>query len=155
MAEGLKHHVPRRYRWMMYVCVAGLWFCGGALGIYAADNEMPVMVRTAEAATPIVSPGGELRIEYTLERRRSCEVWSDRFVVDARKVRFELPDLNIKAGLPLGPDHYIVPVEVKPEAAPGPAFYRTVTSYRCNPLQWIFPINGGTRDIPFIIRAPP
>lgn len=152
MAQSLRHHVPRRYRLMLYLCVAGLWFCGGALGIYAADNEMPVMIRTAEAVTPVVSPGGELRIEYTLERRRSCEVMSDRFVIDAQRVRFEVPDLNIKAGLPLGPDHYIVPVEIKPEAAAGQAIYRTVTSYRCNPLQFLFPIRGGTRDISFLIR---
>lgn len=149
---SLRQHVPWRYRIPLYLLVAVLWGIGGALGVYWTDSEMPVMVRTAEAATPVVPAGGELRVEYTLERRRSCAVQSDRFIIDAQKVRFELPDLSIRAGLPLGPDHYVVPVDVKPEAAPGPAFYRTVTNYRCNPLQWIFPLAGGTRDIAFIIK---
>lgn len=122
------------------------------MGSLAADRDLPVVVYTAEASSPIVAPGSELRIEYTLLRKRSCEVSSDRFIIDSKKTRHELPDLNIRAGLDIGQDHYFVPVDVKPEVAPGPAVYRTITSYICNPLQRVFPISAGQRDISFIVR---
>lgn len=146
--------ISMKHRMAIYFSVFVLWVVGGWLGSLASDREVPVLIYTAEASSPIVSPGSELRIEYTLLRRRSCEVSSDRFIIDSRKTRHELPDLNIKAGLDIGQDHYFVPVEVKPEVATGPAVYRTITSYVCNPMQRIFPIRAGQRDITFIVRAP-
>jgi hypothetical protein len=146
--------ITMKHRLTLYFSVFVLWILGGWLGSLAADRDLPVVIYTAEAATPIVSPGAELRIEYTLLRRRSCEVNSDRFIFDSQKTRFEVPDLNIRAGLATGPDHYVVPVNVKPETAPGPAIYRTITNYICNPLQRIWPIEGGVRDISFIVAKP-
>lgn len=140
------------YRLVFLFAILAAALVGGSSGVWLVDRDLPVVINSAETATPIVKPGGELRIEYTLLRKRSCEVTSDRFIIDAHKVRFELPDLNIKSGLQTGPDHYIVPVEVKPEAALGPATYRTITSYVCNPIQRLFPIEAGQRDINFVIR---
>ena len=146
--------VSLKIRLFSWITVLALGLLGGWLGTQAADRDLPVVIYTAEASSPIVSPGSELRIEYTLLRKRSCEVSSDRFIIDSRKTRHELPDLNIKAGLEIGQDHYFVPIDVKPEVAPGPAVYRTITSYVCNPLQRMFPIAAGQRDIGFIVRTP-
>lgn len=122
-----------------------------ALGL-ASDREQPIVVYSAEAMTPVVARGGELRVQYNLVGRCTCDVIIDRFVYDRFKTRFELPDTTIKAGLPLGEDHYVVPVRIPDDAEPGAAVYRTSSTYMCNPLQRLWPIVGGVRDIPFIIK---
>lgn len=124
---------------------------GGWLGTQAADRALPVVIYTAEASSPIVAAGSKLRIEYTLLRKRSCDVSSDCFIIDSRRTRHELPDLNIKAGLDIGQDHYFVPIEVKPEVTPGRPFTAR-SNYTCNPLQRMFPIAAGQRNIRFFVR---
>jgi hypothetical protein len=75
-----------------------------------------------------------------------------RFIIDKFKTRYELEDLNVNAGLPLGEDHFVQPVKVPLGVEPGPAVYRTTSTYICNPMQKFRPIVGGTRDISFLIR---
>lgn len=153
MAQAsLKEHVPLRYRLAVYLFVAVLWGLGGTLGYFATDREMPTVIISAEPVTPVVAPGGELRVDYVVRRHRSCAVTVDRFIIDRFNTRYELDDLNVNAGLPLGEDRFVQPVRVPPGVEPGPAKYRTSSTYTCNPLQRLWPITGGTRDIAFLVK---
>jgi hypothetical protein len=105
----------------------------------------------SEAKSPVVA-GGELRIDYVVRRRRSCAVSVDRFVIDKLKTRYELEDLNVNAGLPLGEDRFVQRVRVPPGVEPGSAIYRTTSTYICNPLQRLWPIAAGTREISFVVE---
>lgn len=147
MAEGTMKYKFTLYFSVFVWCAFGMW-----LGTLAADREMPVVMYDVEALTPFVDPGGELKVEYAVFRRRSCEVQIDRFIYDSGKVRWPLLDTNINAGLPLGEEHYVVPVKIPEGAMKGPAFYRISPTYICNPLQRLWPISGGSRDVAFIIR---
>jgi hypothetical protein len=83
---------------------------------------------------------------------KPCTVSVDGFIIDKFKTRYELDDLNVNAGLPLGEDRFVQPVRVPLGVEPGPAIYRTTSTYICNPMQKLWPIAGGTRDISFLIR---
>jgi hypothetical protein len=141
-----------KYRVVFLFALVAAALLGGWLGALAADRDMPTIIYSAEPTNPIVAAGGELRVDYVVRRLRSCNVSIDRFVIDKFKTRYELEDLNVNAGLPLGEDHFVQPIRVPPDAEPGPAVYRTASTYVCNPLQRLWPITGGVRDINFIIK---
>lgn len=141
-----------KHRIAFFVCVVSLSLLGGWVGTLAADREMPTIVYSAEPSKSIVPAGGELRIEYVVRRTRMCAVDVDRFIIDSDKVRFPLDDLQVRAGLALGEDRFIQPVKIPPEAVNGPATYKTISTYYCNPLQKLFPIQGGERSIHFVIQ---
>jgi hypothetical protein len=143
-----------KYRLVFLFALISAALMGGWLGALAADRDLPTIVYSAEPVTPIVAAGGELRIDYVVRRLRSCSVSIDRFIYDKFKTRYELDDLNVNAGLPLGEDRFVQPVKVPLGLEPGPAVYRTASTYTCNPLQRLWPITGGARDISFIIAKP-
>jgi hypothetical protein len=142
------------YRLVFIFAILAAALLGGGSGVWLVDRDPPTIIYSAEAVVPIVPAGGDLRIDYVVRRLKPCTVSVDRFIIDKFKTRYELPDLNVGAGLPLGEDRFIQPIEVPPGVEPGPAIYRTTSTYVCNPLQRLWPITGGTRDIPFIIKTP-
>ncbi|WP_441229393.1 hypothetical protein AB7828_03415 [Tardiphaga sp. 215_C5_N2_1] len=125
---------------------------GGGAGVWVIDREIPTIIIAAEPVTPVVAAGAELRIDYVVRRHRSCAVSIDRFIIDRFNTRYELEDLNVNAGLPLGEDRFVQPVKVPQGVEAGPAKYRTSSIYVCNPLQRLWPITGGTRDINFLVK---
>lgn len=135
--------------WVAIVLSATL---GGYSAALVADRNVPVDVMSAEATTPFVAPGGTLRVGYTVYRRKQCDVFIDRFIIDAAGTRHTLPDSEIKRGLPLGPDRYGVLADVPEKAVLGPATYMTITSYVCNVFQLLSAIPGGTQKVDFTIR---
>jgi hypothetical protein len=143
-----------KYRLVFLFALVSAALLGGWLGALAADRDLPTVVYSAEPVHPSVAAGGELRIDYVVRRIRSCNVSIDRFIYDRFKTRYELEDLNVNAGLPLGEDRFVQPVKVPLGVEPGPAIYRTASTYICNPLQRLWPIYAGTRDIGFIVKAP-
>jgi hypothetical protein len=142
------------YRLVFIFAILAAALLGGGSGVWLVDRDAPTIVYSAEAVTPVVPAGGELRVDYAVRRLRSCAVSVDRFIIDKFKTRYELPDLNVNAGLPLGEDRFVQPVRVPADVEPGPAIYRTASTYICNPLQKIWPIAAGARDIGFVIKAP-
>ena len=147
MAQG-----TLKYNLTFIIAIVSMALFGGWMGTLAADRDLPTVVYSAEPVHPVVAAGGELRIDYVVRRLRSCSVSVDRFIIDRFKTRYELDDLNVNAGLPFGEDRFIQPVRVPLGVEPGPAIYRTASTYICNPLQRLWPITGGTRDIPFIVK---
>ena len=124
---------------------------GGWLGWLASDRDVPVKYQSSEAIT-VPRPGEVLRMKHVVWRDKSCQTTVYRLVFDKDGNRFIVPDLEFPAGvLPLGPDSFVAPVPISPEADSGPAVYRAVRKYRCNLLHWIWPITEGPFDYKFTI----
>jgi hypothetical protein len=126
---------------------------GGWLGSMASDRHPPVKFYSNEIVNS-PHPGEPLRVRSVVWRDRACHTTVHRLIFD-KDDRFVIPDVVFAAGtLPLGDDSFIVPIPISPVADPGPAIYRTVHAYRCNPLHWIWPITVGPIDHQFTIAAP-
>lgn len=124
---------------------------GGWLGWMASQRDLPVRFLSSEVLNSPV-PGETMRIKHVVWRDKSCRTTVNRIVFDKDGDRFIVPDLEFPAGiLPLGSDTFVVPIPTSPAADPGPAIYRTVHTYRCNLLHWIWPIVTGAVEHQFTI----
>lgn len=124
---------------------------GGWLGVMASERHVPVKFQSSEVLNE-PRPGEVLRIKHTVRRDKSCRTTVHRLIFDKDGDRFIVPDLEFAAGvLPLGPDTFVVPIPISPEADPGPSIYRAVHTYRCNQLHWLFPIEPQPTDYRFTI----
>lgn len=121
------------------ITFASVSVIAATLGVWSSDHEPPTRLLKSEVLTPTVRPGGELRIHYTVQRFRSCRVHIDRILYDADRVRRDLEDLEYAAapGV-MGESSYTIAVTIPRNFAQGPARYREITTYFCNPLQMYF-----------------
>jgi hypothetical protein len=132
------------------ITLAGL--ASGWLGFMAADREPATIVHKIWADPTAAAPGQTIRFNYDAHRQRSCATHVDRFVFTNDGIRHVVPELSFPHNvLPVGPDHYTVPVIIPENAVAGPAVYRTVNCYRCNLLHNVFPICE-TREIRFTVQ---
>jgi hypothetical protein len=124
---------------------------GGWLGWMANDRQIPVRYYSTEVInTP--KPGQALRVKSVVWRDKSCYTSVYRLIFDDEGHRHVVNDLEFPAGvLPLGNDTFVAPVPISAEASDGPGIYRVVRKYRCNLLQWIWPIEDGPHDVQFTI----
>ena len=128
-------------------------FWSGVLGFWASDRSPPVKVLSAEAINSPVRAGQDLLVRWDIDRLESCHANVDRMIVDEQRVVYTLEDVDFKAGLgPTGHDYVLTATTVPQQAGIGPAKYRVVVAYRCNPTHAIWPIVRGY-DIPFMIRG--
>lgn len=124
---------------------------GGWLGWMASERAVPVKYQATEIINS-PKPGEPLRVKHVVWRDKSCETTVYRLIFDKDNDRFIVPDLEFAAGvLPLGPDTFVAPVPISPEADSGPATYRVLRKYRCNLLHLVWPITDGPFDHPFTI----
>lgn len=129
---------------------------GITLGMWAIEREPSTVMRRMEVVTPEVQPGGRLRIHYYVTRYKDCMIRIDRSIHDSQKVRYVLPDLDFtKAPGPIGEDDYVSETVIPNTLAEGPAYYRAITRYQCNPLHRFWPIVTGPTDLHFIIKGEP
>jgi hypothetical protein len=127
-----------------------------ALGFMWLDTQPPTVVLKMEILNEPVRPGGELKIKYTVYRLRSCETSIDRLLFDHEKQRVILEDLTFNgAPGPLGESNYVAQVPIPRSFATGPATYRVVSRYVCNPLQRIWPIVTINPDVNFEVAGEP
>ncbi|MGA0595595.1 hypothetical protein [Enterovirga sp. CN4-39] len=128
----------------------------GILGLWVAQREPPVRILRATVLTPQVPPGGQLRIEYDVERVKSCGLRVDRLFYDKDRVRKPLEPLewNVDPGR-IGRDTLRVVVDVPRSFAEGRAIYRTIARYECNLVHRLWPIIPPSRDIEFEVKGAP
>lgn len=135
------------------LAIVGITF--GTLGMFMADRTPPTIVYAVDVLTPQVPPGGQLKVEYTVNRARSCATNVERILFDAQRVRVPLEDMEFKAAPgPMGPDKYISAVSIPTGFARGEAKYRVLTTYRCNPIHALWPITVLTADVSFDVTGP-
>lgn len=137
-----------------WIAILSLTFWSGMLGLWTAARDTPTVIVSATAEPDVVRAGEDLQIRYLIDRRESCPSTLERMVVDSAKVRFLLDDIDYKAAPgPLGRDEVVIRVPVSPTAAPGPAVYRAIVAYYCNPVHHFWPVTG-TREVRFTIAPP-
>lgn len=128
----------------------------GLLGFWAGERTPPVDVLDATVLTPVVRPGEDLRIKYTVFRRASCRTKFQRTYRDSENARYTLEDIDIwYSPAPLGHDEYVSLVPISSRAQPGAASFRAITVYICNPIHNIWPITQVSAQVPFRIEGEP
>lgn len=138
------------WRAMAVVLVAAI---SAQSAIWVSDRDPPViMTKQPTTETPRVHVGGTFVASYEFFRHKSCYTSVSRFITDAANTRFVVPSLDfVQGALPVGHDKARVPVVIPQTATPGPATYRTVNCYYCNPFHNIMPVCAPPRDIQFEI----
>lgn len=128
----------RRLMWQLPVLVL-IGIASGAMSWWATDRSDPVTVKSMRALTPIVAPGGTVKIALELDRHRSCPLHIDHWMTDANGLRKVLPGIEF-ASLPgaLGEAAVIDQYDIPLDFAPGQACYSRISTYMCNPIQRLF-----------------
>lgn len=122
---------------------------------WVLDRQPPVEVFSTKVLTPTVMQGGDLLISYDFDRKRVCNTTVQRSLFDGANVEFDyVPDTRDAFG-PIQHDTTVSKVQIPTGASPGPARFRSVVSYRCNPLHWWFPVIVVTADQSFEITEKP
>lgn len=106
----------------------------GLVGLSIADRRLPATFREVQAITPIVPPGGMMKIQQTVVRDRSCHVLIERLLYDGENARtiFPTAELSASPGPLAEPERYISMATVPATAAPGDARLVRIMSYTCN-----------------------
>lgn len=131
-------------------------YAGGQLGYWVQDDVAPTTILRAEVIPLKPYPGGEVHIRYFIRRYRSCNTRVERTLYDAKQLRIPLPERSFSASPgPVGDDSYVVSVPLMASISPGPATYRIITTYICNPFHNIWPIVVTSPDVHFTIREAP
>jgi hypothetical protein len=134
----------------------GFSFIAALLGAWSTDRSSPIDVLKTEVLTPIVGPGGELCISQEFVRRESCRTRLQRVLVDSTRERYVMPDLELWAATgPLGRDVYKTCTPIPLKFAAGPASYRAVTEYVCNPLHNLWPVVRAADEVTFESKGEP
>lgn len=130
----------------------------GLLGTWVADRQPPTEIISFKLMTPVVPPGGELKIAYYVFRNRSCATTFQRTYRDGDNppARHALDDIVI-ASSPANPgwDEYTTVVPISVKAMRGKASYRPIILYRCNPIHLLWPIVQIPGNVDFQIAGEP
>lgn len=141
---------------MIWKALSVIGFAGtaGLLGVWAGDREPPTVSADLRPVSVEVPPGGELKVRYTVFRTRSCPLRVERMLFDSTGTRYILPSTEFSSAPgPLGNDSYISMVPLPINISPGPARYRAITIYKCNPIHSIWPIVAQAQDVEFMVIA--
>lgn len=146
--------LPARYPLITGVLLIVVAACGATFGRWASERQLPIQVLKVRVLTPVVKPDEELRVEFTIQRfRTDCAIVVTRLLLDSERGRYVLmPREFPSAPGPLGTDSYVVPVAIPKGIALGPATYRTLTSYACNALHYVWPLVAPQIDVTFEVK---
>ena len=128
-----------------------VFFLGGlglspALLIYLYNENPPVTYTQRKVLTPIVTPGGTLKIRISSDVADDCTAIVYRTIVDSSGVQ-----TNYAGELRPKETDYTIELTVPLGAAPGPAFYKPRLEWQCNMIQAIWPHTVFQRQLGFEI----
>lgn len=132
--------------WSLAVFFLGGLALSPALLIYLYNENPPVTYTQRKVLTPVVAPGGTLKIRISSDVGDDCTAVVYRTIVDSAGVQTNYAgerrpmetDYTIEMTVPLG-------------AAPGPAFYKPRLDWQCNVIQAIWPRTVYQRQLEFEI----
>lgn len=134
----------------------GFGLTAGVIGMWMSERTPPVDILDVQVVTPVVRPGADLRIKYSVYRRANCRSQFQRTYRDYDEVRYALEPVDIwMSPAPLGRDEYVSVVPISPKAAQGQAAFRAITVYVCNPIHNVWPIVQVAAEASFVIAGPP
>jgi hypothetical protein len=121
----------------------------------ATQRTPPVDVLAFEVVTPIVEPGTNLLIRYTVNRHEVCRTTALATITDGSRIEYRVAPDERPAFGPEGEETRIVRYVIPEGAARGLATYRLVLDFRCNWTHDIAPVTMVLPDLGFIIGTPP
>lgn len=132
----------------MFVIGALSWLFAQAI-----DREPPVDLRSVEILTPQVRPGQPLRVSYHVYRHRICRTETSWVFFDGLNELRRFGPTAVEAAGKLGDDAFVRPWTVPPNAEPGAARLRVITSWQCPPnfVHGIYPVTRVSPDLHFEI----
>lgn len=133
----------------------GFGATAGVLGWWIAQRTPPVDLIEWELLTPVVRPGQDLKVRYSVLRRESCETRYQRTYRDGEGARFVLDEHILISTGPMGRDSYVSLVTISHRAVQGDATFRGVIMYNCNPVHSIWPIVQVLPPVKFRIEGDP
>jgi hypothetical protein len=129
--------------------------CSGVVGYWVIDRQPPTdFIGMQVVEDESVTPGGRLKVEYKVNRRKNCAVTLEQVLFDAKKVRYILPEqkYTIEPGSN-GPEEFVLAVPIPDKFAVGEGRFRAIRSYVCNPIQaWFWPLVVQQPDVYFDVR---
>ncbi|WP_132256544.1 hypothetical protein [Methylobacterium segetis] len=143
-----------------YFCLSvisgGILFAAFTLAWFAGDRRLPVEILQTDVLTPVVKPGGKLVVSVRVRYLRECKGHIDRALYDSHTHRFWLPDIDYeRPPQGLGEFTYTTEIDVPDFFGSGPAEFRGVPTYACNPLQrYYWPITRDDIVVPFEVESP-
>lgn len=136
-----------------YTLILALIISVVTLYSWVLDKKYPVEVVTAEVIEDPLMRGDALHVHWRLIKKRSCVGKFVRHVIDSENVVWDLYSDNENTYLQVDNNPvditraYVLPAGV----AIGPARFRSIVNWQCNPLKMI---RQEVADIPFIISEP-
>lgn len=144
------------------------WIAGAVTILFVApvlwmamDRQPPYTGHVGRLIPPDPRPGDPVSVEWKLTIHRVCDGWVQREVIDSQGVicvyeRQPAIRRDQLFGQQKGSeaDRLNRQFRICERAATGPARYRAITCYECNPLQRWWPVCTRTPDINFTIRPP-
>lgn len=123
------------------------------------DRTPPYVYKRVEVSPPVVQPGGEIAITFTVDQlRTSCSAGSVyREFKEGATGRLLIIDPIQRAAAPVIVDGKFTRIARLPATIePGEVIYRGQVCYSCNPLQsWFrWPICASTPEVKFRVERP-
>lgn len=147
------HKVVTRPSWMSHIlaaCVA--LFLIGPITYMALDRTPPLVPYIGEMVPNKASPGDTVRIDFTVNVNRQCRGTVHREIVDSSRVVHILE--SIPSVIRDTEFHVSRRLQIPYNLSWGPARYRVIVHYVCNPLQNWWPIEVRSPDIVFTVVPP-
>lgn len=115
------------------------------------DRRPPIAIRAASLVTPEVHAGDPVKVEYDLQRWRTCQTDLSWAIFDGASEVHRFGPVHIEAGGQPGPDVMVHPWPTPGNATPGPARLRVTLSFECsgNYLQAVYPVVMVLDDVRF------
>lgn len=144
----------RIWWWMGFLALCLVAFWAGLAGFWTAQRDPPLRIEGLRLLTPVVHPGGTIRVEHTAVRNDACQLTVERAIVDADRVLFRIEDMIFYAGRTVAGqrDSFVEETPVPIAAQVGQARLRETLTHVCNPIHRIWPITQRLPDVPFMIQ---
>jgi hypothetical protein len=136
--------------WALLLFIAGSIPVLTSLAVYWYNEAPPVSYSRREILTPSVPPGGPLMVKISAELTKDCVATSHRTIVDAAGVETDYAPVTRPAVT-----DFVVTIQVPLGATPGPAKYRSIVEWNCNPVQAWYPRTIYLPELPFTVEPAP
>lgn len=116
------------YQWLAIIVLSYTLICG-------LDYGDVVEYKATRMITPKVKQGEHLKVRYSFQRLRTCELMRIRLIIDGSGVHHEVsreyfPGYG-NVTEPGNAEEMEVKVKIDPDFTPGNARYRVIMSYEC------------------------
>jgi hypothetical protein len=121
------------------------------------DRSVPITVHSRTIITPVVRPGGEFRYINYFTRTKFCETVVQRWLIDHRGQVH--PIAPVMAAMPTTAlnvrQESEARIPVPSDMPAGQAWNVFQSTWKCNPLQRLWPVKGPVTRIPFVVAGDP